>query len=163
MSSTRLHQEELHPLVDAVQKASRRSDALSSVDELYRAVQLQIDQRRPLCVISGRCCRFDEFGHRLYVTTLELAHFVHHLPPAHAIADHPGGCPFQVGKLCSVHAFRPFGCRIFFCDSTSTEWQNLLYEQFHADLKRLHQTLRIPYFYTEWRQAMALLQRVHGG
>lgn len=150
-------------LIDAVLEASRRADALASVEELYRAVQAEIERRRPVCVVSGRCCRFDEFGHRLYVTALELAHFFNRLPPAQPRMDNPGGCPFQVGKLCSVHPFRPFGCRIFFCDSTSTQWQNALYEQFHADLKRLHQTLRIPYFYTEWRQAMALLQRVHEG
>ena len=144
-------------LIDAVRKAARRPEVPASVDELYRKVQAEIDRRRPLCVVSGRCCRFDEFGHRLYVTTLELAHFLHHLPPAHPRVDNPGGCPFQAGKLCTVHPFRPFGCRIFFCDASSTEWQNQMYEHFHADLKLLHQTLGVPYFYIEWRAAMEML------
>ena len=146
-------------LAHAVLTASRRAEALASIDDLYRSVQTQIDLRRPVCVVSGRCCRFDQFGHRLYVTTLELAHFLHHLPPAHPRIDNPGGCPFQVQKLCTTHAFRPFGCRIFFCDSTSTEWQNRMYERFHADLKRLHETLDVPYFYIEWREALAMLPR----
>ena len=120
-------------------------------------MQSEIDRRRPLCVISGRCCRFDEFGHRLYVTTLELAHFLRHLPPAQPRAVNPGGCPFQVQKLCTVNAFRPFGCRIS-CDSTSTHRQNGLYERFHADLKRLHETLEVPYFYVEWREAMKIVE-----
>jgi len=146
-------------LVDAVLKASRRAEALASVDDLYRDVQTEIDRRRPLCVVSGRCCRFDEFGHRLYVTTLELAHFLHHLPPAHARATNPRGCPFQLQKLCTVHSFRPFGCRIFFCDATSTDWQHHMYERFHGDLKRLHETLEVPYYYIEWRQALESLFR----
>jgi len=56
-----------------------------------------------------------------------------------------------------VHAIRPFGCRMFFCDATSTAWQNEAYEQFHARLKRLHEELGVPYFYVEWRQALGAL------
>ena len=68
-----------------------------------------------------------------------------------------GGCPFQVDRLCSVHAIRPFGCRIFFCDPTSQQWQNERYELFHAELKRLHEGLGVPYFYVEWRAAPGAL------
>jgi Fe-S-cluster containining protein len=107
---------------------------------------------------SGRCCRFEEYGHRLYVTTLELAAFVAELPDAAGTKDWDGtGCPFQVNKLCSVHAIRPFGCRVFFCDATATQWQNERYERFHADLKRLHEELDVPYLYVEWRAALVAL------
>jgi Fe-S-cluster containining protein len=111
-----------------------------------------------LCVVSGRCCRFEEFGHRLFVTTLELARFVHDVGSI-AVPDawDGTGCPFQKAKLCTVHAIRPFGCRMFFCDATSTEWQNAAYERFHADLKRLHEQFEVPYFYLEWRQALRAL------
>jgi Fe-S-cluster containining protein len=68
--------------------------------------------------------------------------------------DNPGGCPFQSMKLCGVHAIRPFGCRVFFCDETSTDWQHQQYELFHAELRRLHETLQVPYFYVEWRHAL---------
>jgi Fe-S-cluster containining protein len=70
----------------------------------------------------------------------------------------PAGCPFQSDKLCTVHAIRPFGCRIFFCDATTTDWQNQMYEQFHARLKRLHEELNVPYFYIEWREALRILR-----
>jgi hypothetical protein len=56
-----------------------------------------------------------------------------------------------------VHPIRPFGCRIFFCDATATEWQNEQYERFHARIKRLHEELAIPYFYVEWRLALRSL------
>jgi Fe-S-cluster containining protein len=70
------------------------------------------------------------------------------------------GCPFQVGKLCGVHAVRPFGCRVFFCDPSSTRWLQEAYERFHERLKRLHDELGVAYFYVEWRQALAAVMGI---
>ena len=64
------------------------------------------------------------------------------------------GCPFQKGKSCTVHTIRPMGCRIFFCDASSKQWQEDRYEQFHGDLRRLHDALEVPYAYVEWRWAL---------
>ena len=140
-------------LKQSVHEAAGRPEVRTAVMDLYAAVQREIDARKPLCVISGKCCRFEEYGHRLFVTTIELAAFVHSVPFMPERWDGTG-CPFQKNKLCSVHQSRPFGCRMFFCDPTSTEWQNERYERFHADLKRLHESLAVPYFYVEWRQAL---------
>jgi Fe-S-cluster containining protein len=143
-----------------VEEAADRPEVIAAVGKLYAQVQREVDSRRPLCQLSGRCCRFEEYGHRLYVTTIELAAFVRALLDSGAdtvmsLESWDGtGCPFQLNRLCSVHAIRPFGCRMFFCDATSTQWQNALYERFHAQLKRLHETLAVPYFYVEWRQAL---------
>ncbi|HUB24617.1 MAG TPA: hypothetical protein VL992_04235, partial [Tepidisphaeraceae bacterium] len=141
-------------LLAAVTAASERDEVVHAVHALYDSLQSQIDQRRPLCQISGRCCRFDEFGHRLYVTTMELAAFIHDRP-APVPASDGKGCPFQISKLCSVHAIRPMGCRLFFCDASAAEWQEQQYEIFHARLKRLHESLEVPYAYLEWRIALA--------
>src|SRR6478672_3884848 len=90
-----------------VDQAADRADVRDAVARVYEDVQREIDARRPLCVISGRCCRFEEFGHRLFVTTMELAAFVHDLtafPPAQSDTPWDGsGCPFQANKLCGVH------------------------------------------------------------
>ncbi|HSV16100.1 MAG TPA: hypothetical protein VLI90_17700 [Tepidisphaeraceae bacterium] len=147
-------------LRSAVQSAARRPEIRPLVRDLYARLRSRIDERRPICVASGRCCRFDEYGHRLYVTTIELAAFVSELQattPPPIITPQPGGCLFQIGKLCGVHAIRPFGCRVFFCDPTAEAWQTEQYEQFHAELKRLHDELAVPYFYVEWRQALTAL------
>lgn len=144
-------------LRQAVAAAAARSEVRAAVDALYADVAAEIDRRRPLCVISGRCCRFEEYGHRLYVTTLELAAFRSRYLGEAVTAWDGTGCPFQVNKLCGVHAIRPFGCRMFFCDATSTEWQNDAYERFHAELKSLHDRLGVPYFYLEWRGALRML------
>jgi len=145
----------------AIVDASTRPEVHSAITALYDDLQKEIDLRRPKCILSGRCCRFEEFGHRLYVTTLELATFVqdlqssrHPVPP-----PSPGGCPFQINSLCSVHLIRPFACRLFFCDSTSTEWQHEQYQTFHGRLRQLHDALTVPYYYLEWRQALDLLRQ----
>ena len=144
-------------LRDAVLQAAARDEVRAAVLRIYADLQRVIDQRKPVCSASGRCCRFEEFGHRLYVTTMELAAFVRDLRPAdRAAADaaNTAGCPYQIGGLCTVHAIRPFGCRIFFCDATSDGWQHARYEEFHAELKRLHEELAVPYRYVEWRDAL---------
>jgi Fe-S-cluster containining protein len=127
---------------------------------LYAELQLRIDQRRPRCVMSGCCCRFDEYGHRLYATTMELAAFVAELADVPAIPGTTAGaglCAFQSGKICRVHSIRPLGCRVFFCDPTSTEWQVGVYEEFHGRLKDLHEEMSIRYAYVEWRFACQAL------
>jgi Fe-S-cluster containining protein len=152
-------------LTQAILDATARDEVVEAVAAIYESVREQIDARRPVCVMSGRCCRFEEYGHRLYVTTMELASFSRAASPQGflgAMSAWDGtGCPFQVNRLCSVHASRPFGCRIFFCDPTATQWQQDLYERFHAELKGLHESLQVPYFYVEWRAGLAALPRPH--
>jgi Fe-S-cluster containining protein len=153
----------------AVEAAADRPDVTAAVGRVYADIQAAVDARRPVCTASGRCCKFEVHGHRLYVSTLELAAFMKALPvdgelpggkgvSALSTASWDGtGCPYQVDGLCSVHPIRPFGCRMYFCDPTSTQWQNEAYEGFHARLKRLHDELKVPYFYVEWRAALAAL------
>jgi Fe-S-cluster containining protein len=141
-------------LKQAVEEAAKRAEVITSVAAVYDAVADESASRRPLCEMSGRCCRFEEFGHRLYVTTIELAAFLAGIGARREMSWDGTGCPFQSAKLCTVHAIRPFGCRMFFCDPTSTQWQNDAYERFHARLKSLHEQLSVPYFYVEWRQAL---------
>jgi Fe-S-cluster containining protein len=145
-------------LREAVLAAAGRMEVRDAVDGVYSALEAQTRLRQPICIVSGRCCRFEEYGHRLYVTTLELARFVADL----RIESSPGwdgrGCPFQRQKLCGVHAIRPFGCRIFFCDASSTQWQHEQYERLHGRLRALHDELEVPYFYVEWRHALAELE-----
>ena len=150
-----------------VAQAAGRAEVREAVGRLYADVQTEVDARHPVCVVSGRCCRFEEFGHRLFVTTIELAAFLHGLDAQSSRRVSPPwdgtGCPFQAHKLCGVHPIRPFGCRMFFCDATSTEWQNQAYERFHARLKALHEELNVPYRYVEWRAALVMVGLADGG
>ena len=156
-------------LSEAVEQAAGRGEVREAIEGIYRQVQVEIDRRRPKCDASGRCCHFEAYGHRLFVTTLELAAFVGAYglredrrtevrPPGDegrlrltVVDAGAGGCPFQVEKLCGVHGIRPFGCRIFFCDPSAEAWQAGQYERFHGQLKEKHESLGVPYFYVEWR------------
>lgn len=142
----------------AVSAASGRADVREAVVAVYAGVQAEIDRRQPVCQISGRCCRFETYGHRLFVTTIELAAFradAAALQAAPSVRPWDGtGCLYQVGGRCGVHAIRPFGCRIYFCDATAAEWQQAQYEQFHARIRGLHEQLGVPYYYVEWREAL---------
>ncbi len=132
------------------------------MEGVYAELAREVEKRRPICVVSGKCCRFEEYGHRLYVTTMELAAFVAGLR-AMKTAEEVGrlmrewdgkGCVFQVAKMCGVHGIRPFGCRVFFCDATATQWQQEQYEAFHGRLRKLHEEMRVGYWYVEWRAGL---------
>jgi Fe-S-cluster containining protein len=136
-----------------------RAGLIGAVDELYADFQRLVDARKPLCSQSGKCCRFDAYGHVLFVTPVELIAF-------QARLDRPVGpwdgapmttCPFQEKGLCSVHPARPFGCRVYFCDPTATTWQQEQYEHFHQRIKNLHARFDVPYLYVEWREALKAL------
>ena len=145
-------------LRDAVENAQAVPDLADRLDALYADVQRQIDARRPRCDRSGQCCKFESFGHLLFVTTLELAAFGLRRP-ANDLPD-GDGCRYQVAGLCTAHSVRPFGCRVFFCDPTAEGWQQDQYEHFHTRLKRLHDELDVPYLYVEWRQGLASIDGV---
>lgn len=166
-------------LSSAVRAAAGRSEVLAAVGRVYAGLQERIDARKPVCVASGKCCHFERYGHRLYVSTMELAAFwagVEVLAAADPEASprtsassvesrgagwDGTGCPFQMGKLCGVHGIRPFGCRVFFCDPTAGEWQKAQYEEFHGQMRRLHEELGVAYFYVEWRAGLQALGLTH--
>jgi Fe-S-cluster containining protein len=163
----KLSDADLQTLRDAVAAARTRPDLLGRIDALYADVRREIDLRKPRCDVSGRCCRFGEYGHRLFVTPLEIGAFLASLPEACASgagsrASGVGSgdaCPYQSGRLCTVHTIRPFGCRIFFCDPTATDWQHEQYERFHLRLRQLHEELAVPYLYVDWLEALRAIER----
>jgi len=157
----------------------------SALRHLYERISREIEVgpdegERPTCQASGRCCKFEAFGHRLYVTGLEIAWFVRQLTSEQAEASvaessgfelpHfsipimgadtpvsvPGACVHQIDGLCSTHTIRPLGCRVFFCDESSESWQHDLYEKYQAELRVLHDRLGIPYAYMEWRSGLTV-------
>lgn len=148
--------------------AARRPEIGQRLDAIYAMIADQVAARTPVCVASGRCCNFEAYGHRLYVTGLEAAWCVAQLtadnpgltPASVAEATTRGGCPFQVGKLCGVHAIKPVGCRTYFCDPVAEGWQEDLTERAHGMVKNLHGQAGVPYRYMEWRSMLDLLSSV---
>jgi Fe-S-cluster containining protein len=138
----------------------------AAIAAVHRRIADAVADRQPRCDQSGRCCRFDAFGHDLYLTGLEIAVFLRHAPappapsPPHAhaltVLTDPGRtCPYMLDRACTVHAIRPAGCRIFFCQPGTQAWQQDLYEACLDDVRRLHDDLALPYHYMEWLDGLA--------
>ncbi|MDX9911822.1 MAG: hypothetical protein RBS39_08330 [Phycisphaerales bacterium] len=152
------------PRVQAWLAAAENADIARELDAIERMIADQVEARGPACWMSGRCCNFDRFDHRLYTTGLEAARTVLRLTPtgpalSRAAMDAAlvrGGCPFQDGNACGQHLARPTGCRVFFCDATAQDWQHDLAERAHDMVKALHERRGIPYHYAEWRSLLEL-------
>jgi Fe-S-cluster containining protein len=149
---------------------------LPEVADFFAGARVRVAEvvraKRPICLASGACCRFEAYGHRLYLSGLEAAFVVTRIDAACAArAANPlrlyeitdararGDCPYLRAGLCGEHEERPLGCRIFFCDKgadgRAAEWQSALYEELHAATIALHERLGVPYRYLEWREALA--------
>ncbi len=138
-------------------EAAARPGVDAALRDLYARLDDAVRAKGPTCWLSGRCCNFEAYGHRLYVTGLEIAWVLRQRGEwraEDAVALDAGGCPFQVNKLCTAHAMRPLGCRVFFCQEGTDEWQHALYEQFLNELRQLHDAQGIAYRYMEWRAGM---------
>lgn len=152
------------PLVASWVQAIERDPVRAVLEAVYGYAAEAIAQRGPVCNSSGKCCRFEEYGHRLYVTGLEAAYTVSQLSGEHPelnaktlqAAIDAGGCPFQVENLCAVHPLRPLGCRVYFCDPIAQGWQDTLSEKLLEQIRRLHDEHEIPYRYGEWRAMLGM-------
>jgi Fe-S-cluster containining protein len=140
-------------LFDAVSRAGQCAEFMAAVASLYADVDHAIAQHELTCLGGGTCCRFDVAGHRLYVSTGELA-FLLASPWPHESAL-PLRCPYQQGPLCRARSHRPLGCRTFFCRQTDSTTLDMLYERMHTDLKSLHDQYCIAYHYVEISSGLA--------
>ncbi len=104
--------------------------------ELYAEVDRAVAAAGPVCVASGRCCRFKEYGHTLFVSSLEAEVLLAAAPPYERPVA-PDGCPFQKGNLCTAREPRPLGCRVYYCDPAYQETGNRISEEYLARIKEL--------------------------
>jgi Fe-S-cluster containining protein len=121
------------------------------VSDIYSWIEDQLLANKAIsgnCLACGKCCDFEHFGHRLYVTTPEMTYFVEKLGSAHIKQIEGGRCCYQVDGKCSVHAYRFSGCRIFCCKGGS-DFQSELTESALKKFKALCDELQIPYRYVE--------------
>ena len=106
--------------------------------ELYREADAAVAAAGPICVASGRCCRFKEYGHTLFISRPEAELLLEQPLPENARLDE-SGCPFQVNGLCTARDRRPLGCRIYFCDPKYAGTGEALSERYISRLKQLHE------------------------
>jgi hypothetical protein len=78
------------------------ADALiQQLPTLYAALDAEIAAAAPVCELSGRCCRFLEYGHTLFLSQPEAALLRETPFPPGAVIDE-ASCPYQVGGLCTA-------------------------------------------------------------
>jgi hypothetical protein len=104
--------------------------------EIYREADREVAAAGPVCVASGRCCRFKEYGHVLYLSNLEAEVLIADAP-TYLQPVSTEFCPFQKDNLCTARDPRPLSCRVYFCDPTYQETAHRITEKYLDRLKRL--------------------------
>src|SRR3954469_12551207 len=107
------------------------------VRQLYAEADREVAAAGPVCIASGRCCRFKEYGHVLYLSNLEAEVLLAGAPPYDPAAVTSEFCPFQQGNLCTAREPRPLGCRVYYCDPAYQETGAAVSEEYLRRLKRL--------------------------
>jgi Fe-S-cluster containining protein len=113
---------------------------------IYADVDSAVAAAGPRCDGSGRCCRFTEYGHTLFLSMFEAEILLATAPP-YSWPVGRSNCPFQIGTACTARAERPLGCRIYFCDPSYTETSYAITEASIARLKALADANGIPWKY----------------
>ena len=146
--------------VQSLLAAARRPDVIAAMDEFYADLGRRIAARTPVCTNKGECCRFAEFGHRLYVTALEVVYYLSKCDGRAAPEGTQEVCPHAHEGKCHARDRRPLGCRVFYCDPAAQHWQGPMTEEMLGQLRQMHHTLGVPYFYADWLTVLRALRQV---
>ncbi len=116
--------------------------------DLHRDLAADLAALAPVCAISGRCCRFEEYGHTLFLGAVEAQILVDESPPPSRPLDRGATCPWQDGAgRCTARDARPLGCRVYFCDPAFEGHAPALSETYLARLKTLVNAHGLPWNY----------------
>lgn len=119
-----------------------------AVCTLYAELDEAVARLGPVCELSGRCCRFAEYGHTLFVSAPEIAVLLADAPPPVRPLDDGKTCPWQdLAGRCTAREARPLGCRVYFCDPAYQPHAPELSEEYIGRLKRLSEKLDLPWDY----------------
>ena len=116
-----------------------------TVADIYQWLDDQLGQDDK-CQACGKCCDFESFGHKLFVTSPEMIYLASKLtePLKPMIKEK---CPYnQPNGKCQIYQYRFVGCRIFNC-KTDTDLQNQLSEEAINKLKSICTNFQVPYRY----------------
>jgi len=129
---------------------------LRKVAEIYNWIEQQLGVNGELagrCDACGKCCDFDAFEHRLFVTVPELMYLAAKLNVDDLKPMLTGRCPYNIDGKCTVYKYRFAGCRIFCCKADA-DFQNSLSESALEKLKAICLEFEVPYRYTDLATAL---------
>src|SRR5262249_3938191 len=123
------------------------ADLRKRILALYAELDADVATAGPRCESSGRCCRFAEYGHTLFISNLE-AEVLLEAAPEYSRPVSASACPFPSGKPGTPREPRPLGCRGYFCDPSYQEIAQELSERYLRRLKALADEVG-----TQWQYA----------
>lgn len=145
---------DINPQSEAM-AASPLPNVSAEIEAIYNEIDSKVAERGPVCELSGRCCRFQEYGHTLFVSDCEFQYLISHAPTPVRPLDEGKSCPWQDERnRCVARDGRPLGCRVYFCDPTYDAGHELS-EQFVARLKRLSDQHGLPWSYAPLHRHLA--------
>jgi hypothetical protein len=122
--------------------------AAAELRALYEQVDAEVAGLGPVCQLSGRCCRFKEYGHTLFVSTPEVQLLLDSAPAPQRPLDGGETCPWQDDRgHCTARDCRPLGCRVYYCDPAYEPSAHGLSERYIARLKALTDRHGLPWNY----------------
>jgi hypothetical protein len=115
---------------------------------LYADLDAEVARAGPACALSGRCCRFTEYGHTLFVSEIEFTLLLDDAPEPVRALDEGHTCPWQDAQgRCTARSARPLGCRVYYCEPSYQERSHEITEAFLDRLKRLVRARGWPWNY----------------
>lgn len=132
-------------------KTEKTVSICNQVAQIYAWLDENIKNLDLNCSACGKCCNFDSFGHKLFITTPELLYFYENVKPLRKMTGQ--SCPYMENKKCTARDFRFAACRIFFCKA-DTEKKNKLSEQTIEKFKALCDEFDLPYRYVDLATAL---------
>ncbi len=131
--------------------AADRADkpVTEKVGQVYEWLGVQVKQHSELagrCRQCGKCCDFDSYDHRLFITTPEIIYLKSKLGVDNLKEMVGGICPYNKEGKCTVHKHRFCGCRVFCC-SGDKDFQSELIEKAIKKFKQICDKYQIEYRY----------------
>ena len=133
-----------------------KKELIDRVRGIYRQIDEALRNSPGLaggCRTCGKCCRFESYGHRLYITPPEVKYLAHHIGPENIKPMTNGCCPYNADGKCTVYDYRFASCRIFCCTGDK-DFQSRLTESTLAELKQLCIEFELAYSYMQLSEAL---------
>lgn len=127
----------------------QRIQLYQKLQEIYASLAKDYESLPKPCTQCGKCCDFKNFGHKLYISSLEFAYAYENL--GLPIAESLGLCPYQKGQHCTAREHRMLGCRTFFRlhEPYDEEKANELYETYLRKIKGLYREEALEWEYKD--------------
>jgi Fe-S-cluster containining protein len=133
-----------------------KNEVVKKVGEIYRRLDLYLAACVELageCKRCGRCCDFESFDHRLFVTSPEMMYLAENLGTENIKPMSAGRCSYNIEGKCTIYEHRFSGCRIFCCRG-DRDFQSRLSEATIKKFKAVCKSLGIDYRYTDLAAAL---------